>query len=111
LKEIPMETSIGVVGIRELGRDGALIDQKVLHESIAVVAAAESEAAAFCKHLGATVGAYMGAAVGMSVGVGAAVTLAHPATWHLFVLGFGLAALVGLAGASGGAFIGKAVAR
>jgi hypothetical protein len=106
-----METATGIVGIRELSRDGALIDQKVLHESITVAAPAESEGAAFCRHLGATVGAYMGAAVGMSVGVGAAVTLAHPAIWHLFVLGFGLAALVGLAGAAVGAFIGKAVAR
>jgi hypothetical protein len=106
-----METTTGIVGIRELGRDGKLIDQKVLHESIAVAAPAESEEAAFCRHLGITVGAYMGAAVGMAVGVGAAVMLAHPATWHLFVLGFGLAALVGLAGAAAGAFIGKAVAR
>jgi hypothetical protein len=105
-----METATGIVGIRELGRDGELIDQKVLHESIAV-AAPESEAAAFCRHLGATVGAYMGAAVGMSVGVGAAVMLAHSATWHLFVLGFGLAALAGLAGAVAGTFIGKALAR
>lgn len=106
-----METVTGVVGIRELGRDGEVIDQKVSPESIAVAAPAESEGTAFCRHLGATVGAYIGAAVGMSVGVGAAVMLAHPATWHLFVLGFGLAALVGLAGAAAGAFIGKVVAR
>lgn len=107
-----MDTAIGVVGTRKLGQDamGELIEEKV-HESVVVASRAESEEDAFCKHLGATIGAYIGAAVGMSVGVGAAVLLAHPATWHIFVLGFGLAALVGLAGAAAGAFIGNAVAR
>lgn len=108
-----METAVGVVGTRKFDQDamGHVIEQQVARESIVVVSRAQSEGEAFCKHLGATIGAYMGAAVGMSLGVGGAVLLAHPATWHIFALGFGLAALVGLAGAAVGAFIGNAVAR
>ena len=108
-----METAIGVFATRELGQDAMrqLIEEKVPHESIVFLSRSEPEAKTFCKHLGATIGAYMGLAVGMTVGVGAAVLLALPATWHIFALGFGSAALVGLAGAGVGALIGSAMAH
>jgi hypothetical protein len=113
LKEIHVETSIGVFATRELGQDAMrqLIEEKVPHESIVFLSRSEPEAKTFCKHLGATIGAYMGLAVGMTVGVGAAVLLALPATWHIFALGFGSAALVGSVGAGAGALIGSAVAH
>lgn len=106
-----METAIGVFATRELGQDAMrqLIEEKVPHESIVFLSRSEPEVKTFCQHLGATIGAYIGAAAGMSAGVMAAVLMAHPATWHLFVLGFGSAALVGLAGAAAGALIGSAV--
>jgi hypothetical protein len=106
-----VETAIGVFATHELGQDAMrqLIEEKVPHESIVFLSRSEPEVTTFCKHLGATIGAYIGAAAGMSAGVVAAVLLAHPATWHIFVLGFGSAALVGLAGAAAGALIGSAV--
>lgn len=108
-----METAIGVFASRELGQDAMrqLIEQKVPHESIIFLSRKEPEAKTFCKHLGATIGAYVGAAGGMSVGVGAAVLFALSSTWQIFVLGFGSATLLGLAGAAAGAVIGDAAAR
>jgi hypothetical protein len=113
LKEIHVETAIGVFATRELGQDAMrqLIEEKVPHESIVFLSRSEPEVKNFCKHLGATIGGYMGVAVGMTVGVGAAVSLALPATWQIFALGFGSAALLGLAGAAVGAFIGGTLAR
>jgi hypothetical protein len=108
-----VETAIGVFATRELGQDAMrqLIEQKVPHESIIFLSRTEPEAKTFCKHLGATIGAYVGGAGGMSVGVGAAVLFALSSTWQIFVLGFGSAALLGLAGAAAGAVIGDAAAR
>jgi hypothetical protein len=108
-----VETAIGVFATRELGQDAMrqLIEENVPHESIVFLSRSEPEVKTFCKHLGATIGGYMGLAVGMSVGVGAAVLLALPATWHIFALGFGSAAAVGLAGAGIVALLGNFLAR
>jgi anti-sigma B factor antagonist len=48
----------------------------------------------------------MGGAAGMSAGVGAATSLAIPGIGPIFALGFGAAALLGLAGAGAGAAVG-----
>ena len=108
-----MKTAIGVFATRELGQDAMrqLIEEHVPHESIVFLSRSEPEVKTFCKHLGATIGGYMGLAVGMTVGVGAAVLLALPATWHIFALGFGSAALVGVAGAGAGALMGNLLSR
>jgi len=108
-----VETAIGVFATRELGQDAMrqLIEENVPHESIVFLSRSEPEVKTFCKHLGATIGGYMGLAVGMTMGVGAAVLLAFPATWHMFALGFGSAAVVGVAGAGAGALMGNLLAR
>jgi hypothetical protein len=108
-----VETAIGVFATRELGQDAMrqLIEENVPHESIVFLSRSEPEVKTFCKHLGATIGGYMGLAVGMTMGVGAAVLLALPATWHIFALGFGSAALVGVAGAGAGALMGNLLSR
>jgi anti-sigma B factor antagonist len=60
--------------------------------------------------LGAFAGGFVGGAAGMSAGVAAA-TLLLPGIGAVFALGFGAAALLGLAGAGAGATTGAAIAR
>ena len=54
LKEIPVETAIGVFATRELGQDAMrqLIEQKVPHELIVFLSRPELETQTFCKHFG-----------------------------------------------------------
>lgn len=107
-----METTIGVFSSRERAEDAVreLLDQKVPKESIAFLTMSETEAKSVGKGLGATVGGFMGAAGGMSAGVLAATLLVVPGIGQVFALGFGAAALLGLAGAGAGSAVGKAAA-
>lgn len=107
-----METTIGVFSSRERAEEAVqeLLQQKVPKESIVFLTLSESEAKSIGKGLGATVGGFMGAAGGMSAGVLAATLLVVPGIGQVFALGFGAAALLGLAGAGAGSAVGKAAA-
>jgi anti-sigma B factor antagonist len=107
-----VETAIGVFSSRERAEEAVkeLLDQKVPQEQIVFLTRSESEALSVGKELGATVGGFMGFATGMSAGVGAALLLVVPGIGQVFALGFGAAALLGLAGAGAGSAVGKAVA-
>ena len=107
-----METTIGVFSSRERAEEAVeeLVTQKVPKESIVFLTLSEAEAKKGGKGLGATVGGFMGAAGGMSAGVLAATLLVVPGIGQVFALGFGAAALLGLAGAGAGSVVGKAAA-
>ena len=107
-----METTIGVFSSRERAEEAVeeLVTQKVPKESIVFLTLSEAEAKKVGKGLGATVGGFMGAAGGMSAGVLAATLLVVPGIGQVFALGFGAAALLGLAGAGAGSVVGKAAA-
>ncbi len=105
-----METAIGVFSSRERAETAVreLLGSRIPEESIVFLTRAEPEAANFGKQAGATVGGFMGMATGMSAGVAAA-TLMLTGIGSVFALGFGAAALLGLAGAGTGAAVGKAM--
>jgi anti-sigma B factor antagonist len=105
-----METAIGVFSSRERAEEAVreLLGSRVPEESIVFLTRSEPEAVTTGKQAGATVGGFMGMATGMSAGVVAA-TLMLTGIGTVFALGFGAAALIGLAGAGGGAAVGKAI--
>lgn len=107
-----METTIGVFSSRDRAEEAVreLLDRKVPKESIVFLTRSETEAKSVGKGFGATVGGFMGAATGMSAGVVAASLLVVPGIGQVFALGFGAAALLGLAGAGAGSAIGGAAA-
>src|ERR1700687_5943267 len=105
-----METAMGVFSARD-GREEAvreLLGSQLPEESIVFLTRSEPEAVTTGKQAGATVGGFMGMATGMSAAVVAA-TLMLTGIGTVFALGFGAAALIGLAGAGGGAAVGKAM--
>ena len=107
-----METAIGVFA----SRDRAEETVKELHKagvpepSIIFLTRSETEAKTVAKEFGAYVGGFVGGAAGMSAGVVAA-TLLLPGVGPVFALGFGAAALLGLAGAGAGAGVGSAASH
>ncbi|MGB9235903.1 MAG: anti-sigma factor antagonist [Terriglobales bacterium] len=103
-----METAIGVFSGRHHAEEAfrELRAQGVPEEAIVYLTRSESEAKTVSKEFGATVGGFLGGAAGMSAGVVAA-TLLLPGVGTVFALGFGAAALLGLAGAGAGAGVGK----
>jgi len=105
-----MEMAIGVFSSRERAADAVrqLLGSGVAEDSIVFLTRSEGEAATQARHAGATVGGFLGLATGMSAGVAAA-TLMLTGVGAVFALGFGAAALLGLAGAGTGAAMGKAV--
>ncbi|HTR64522.1 MAG TPA: STAS domain-containing protein [Terriglobales bacterium] len=107
-----METAIGVFSSRERAANAVreLLGSGIPEEEIIFLTRSESEATTSAKQAGATVGGFMGMATGMSAGVAAA-TLMLTGVGAVFVLGFGAAALLGLAGAGAGAAAGKAAAH
>jgi anti-sigma B factor antagonist len=111
-QEEPLETAIGVFSSREGAEEAVveLIAHAVPTESIVFLSRSESEARNVGKGFGATVGGFMGAATGMSAGVVAATLLVVPGIGPVFALGFGAAALLGLAGAGAGSALGGAAA-
>ncbi len=80
----------------------------VPESSLVFLTRSESEAKTVGKQLGAFTGGFVGGAAGMSAGVAAA-TLLLPGVGAVFALGFGAAALLGLAGAGAGASAGSAI--
>jgi anti-sigma B factor antagonist len=107
-----MDTAIGVFSSRDHAEEAVkeLLQQGVPEESIVFLTRSENEAKSIAKEFGATVGGFVGGAAGMSAGVVAA-SLLLPGIGTVFALGFGAAALLGLAGAGAGASVGTAVAH
>ena len=107
-----METAIGVFSSRERAEAAVreLLGSRVPEESIVFLTRSTPEATTTGKQFGATIGGYLGVASGMSAGVTVA-TLMLTGIGTVFALGFGAAALLGLAGAGTGAAIGKGMAE
>lgn len=107
-----MDTAIGVFSARDHAEEAVkeLREQGVPEQSIVFLTRSESEAKTISKQFGATVGGFVGGATGMSAGVVAA-TLLLPGVGAVFALGFGAAALLGLAGAGAGAGVGSFAAQ
>ncbi len=107
-----METAIGVFSSRDSAEDGVkeLLQRGVPESSLVFLTRSESEAKTVGKQLGAFAGGFAGGAAGMTAGVAAA-TLLLPGIGAVFALGFGAAALLGLAGAGAGATTGAAIAH
>jgi anti-sigma B factor antagonist len=107
-----METAIGVFASRDRAEDAVreLLQQGVPESSLVFLTRSESEARTVGKQLGAFAGGFAGGAAGMTAGVAAA-TLLLPGIGAVFALGFGAAALLGLAGAGAGATTGAAIAH
>ena len=99
-----METAIGVFTSRDNAEEAVkeLRERSVPEESIVFLTRSENEAKTIAKEIGAFVGGFVGGAAGMTTGVVAA-TLLLPGVGTVFALGFGAAALLGLAGAGAGA--------
>jgi anti-sigma B factor antagonist len=106
-----METAIGVFASRDSADEAVKeLMQHVPGDSIVFLTRSESEAKTVGKEFGTFVGGFAGGAAGMSAGVVAA-TLLVPGLGAVFALGFGAAALLGLAGAGTGAALGKGFAN
>jgi anti-sigma B factor antagonist len=99
-----METAIGVFASRDDAEKAVkeLWQKDVPKESIVFLTTSENEAKNIAKEFGAYVGGFVGGAAGMTTGVVAA-SLLLPGVGTVFALGFGAAALLGLAGAGAGA--------
>src|ERR1700685_1945591 len=106
-----METPIGVFDSRDHAEAAVkeLLASKVPEDSIVFLTRSEIEAQTIGRQFGATIGGFMGGATVMASGVAVA-SLLLPGIGTLFALGFGAAALVGLAGAGAGAAGWKAAA-
>src|ERR1035441_9220795 len=98
-----METAIGVFTSRDHAEGAVkeLRERGVPEGSIVFLTRSESDAKNLAKEFGAYVGGFVGGAAGMTTGVVAA-TLLLPGVGAVFALGFGAAALLGLAGAGAG---------
>jgi anti-sigma B factor antagonist len=104
-----METAIGVFASRDNAEEALkeLRQQGVPEQSLVFLTRSENEAKSIAKEFGAYVGGFAGGAAGMSAGVVAA-SLLLPGIGTVFAVGFGAAALLGLAGAGAGATVGSA---
>lgn len=107
-----METAIGVFSSRDHAEEAVkqLRQAGVPEQSVVFLTRSETEAKTIAKEFGATVGGFAGGAAGMSAGVVVA-TLLLPGVGTVFALGFGAAALLGLAGAGAGAAAGLAASK
>jgi anti-sigma B factor antagonist len=103
-----METAIGVFTSRDRAEEAVkqLLASKVPEGEIVFLTRADPESVTQGKKAGATVGGFLGLATGMSAGVVTA-TVMLTGIGAVFALGFGAAALLGLAGAGSGAAVGK----
>jgi anti-sigma B factor antagonist len=104
-----METAIGVFDSRDRAEEAVkeLRVRGVPEESIVFMSRSETDAKSIAKEFGAYVGGFVGGAAGMTTGVVAA-SLLLPGVGTIFALGFGAAALLGVAGAGAGAKAGAA---
>src|SRR5437879_9491722 len=107
-----METAIGVFASRDNAEEAVkeLRERSVPEDSIVFLTRSENEAKTVAKEVGAFVGGFVGGAAGMTTGVVAA-TLLLPGVGTVFALGFGAAALLGLAGAGAGSTVRSAVSH
>jgi anti-sigma B factor antagonist len=107
-----METAIGVFASRDSAEESVkeLLERGVPEASLVFLTRSESEAKTVGRQLGGFTGGFVGGAAGMTAGVAAA-TLLLPGIGAVFALGFGAAALLGLAGAGAGATTGGAIAH
>src|SRR5437764_14734371 len=107
-----VETAIGVFASRDRAEQavGQLRRQGVPEQSLVFLTRSKNEAETVGKEVGAYVGGFVGGAAGMSAGVVAA-TLLLPGIGPVFALGFGAAALLGVAGAGAGATVGAAASH
>jgi anti-sigma B factor antagonist len=107
-----METAIGVFASRDRAEDGVkeLLRRRVPESALVFLTRSESEAKTIGKQMGGFTGGFAGGATGMTARVAAA-TLLLPGIGAVFALGFGAAALLGLAGAGAGASNGAAIAH
>src|SRR5205809_4610135 len=107
-----VETAIGVFASRDRAEQavGQLRRQGVPEQSLVFLTRSKNEAETVGKEFGGYVGGFVGGAAGMSAGVVAA-TLLLPGIGPVFALGFGAAALLGLAGAGAGSTVGSAVSH
>jgi anti-sigma B factor antagonist len=104
-----MESAIGVFDSRDRAEEAVKeLKRHVPEDSIIFLTRSENEAKTVGGELGTMVGGFTGGAAGMSAGVIAA-TLLVPGLGPVFALGFGAAALLGLAGAGAGSAVGKAM--
>jgi anti-sigma B factor antagonist len=108
-EEIFMETAIGVFASRDHAEKAVkeLQERGVPEESMVFLTRSETEAKTVAKEVGSYVGGFAGGAAGLTTGVAVA-TLLLPGIGTVFALGFGAAALLGLAGAGAGAAAGAA---
>jgi anti-sigma B factor antagonist len=107
-----METAIGVFSSRERAEEAIreLRHRGISEDSIVFLTTSEVAAKSIAKEFGASVGGFVGGAAGMTAGVVTA-SLLLPGIGTVFALGFGAAALLGLAGAGAGAAAGSAATR
>ncbi len=107
-----METAIGVFTHRDHAEEAVkeLRERGVPEEAMVFLTRSENEAKTIGKEFGAYVGGFVGGAAGMTTGVVTAALLL-PGVGTVFALGFGAAALLGLAGAGAGASVGSAAAH
>jgi anti-sigma B factor antagonist len=105
-----METAIGVFASRDRAEEAIKeLRQHVPDPSIVFLTRSENEAVRVSKEFGAVVGGIAGGGAGLYAGIVAAILV--PGLGPVFALGAGAATLLGLAAASGGAVLGKAVAH
>jgi len=103
-----METAIGVFASRDRAEEAIKeLRQNLPEEAIVFLTRSESEASRVSKQFGKVVGGITGGATGLYAGIVA--SLLVPGIGPVFALGAGAAAVLGLAGAGGGAVLGKAV--
>jgi anti-sigma B factor antagonist len=107
-----METAIGVFSSRDNAEEAVreLRERGVPEESTIFLTRSESDAKNLAKEFGAYVGGFVGGAAGMTTGVVAA-TLLLPGIGAVFALGFGAAALLGVAGAGAGSTVSAAASH
>lgn len=107
-----METAIGVFDSRDQAEKAVkeLRVRGVPDNSIVFMSRSETDANSIAKEFGAYIGGFVGGAAGMTTGAVAA-SLLLPGLGPIFALGFGAAALLGLAGAGAGAKAGEASAH
>jgi anti-sigma B factor antagonist len=105
-----METAIGVFASRDHAEEAIKeLRQHVPDPSIVFLTRSENEAVRASKEFGAFVGGVAGGSAGLYAGIVA--SLLVPGLGPVFALGAGAAVLLGLAGASSGSVLGKAVAH
>jgi len=105
-----METAVGVFASRDRAEEAIKeLRQNLPEQSIVFLTRSENEAARVSKQFGKVVGGIAGGATGLYAGIVA--SLLVPGLGPVFALGAGAAAVLGLAGAGGGAAIGKTIAH